>query len=338
MINIHEKIRLEIEKYFDFSKTSHAILKTTNVSNVNNIDAESGVVINLELVNNIRRINKFHNAVNEKLDKDNHYIICSETLEERRKRVWKKAPFGFKNIVRSVDFIYKRVIPKLPLIKKIYFSITHGYNRVLSKAEILGRLVSCGFEIIEYFEFENLFYVISKKNKIPDYNMSASYSPIFKMNRIGFKGEIIGVYKVRTMYPYSEYLQELIIKENKLENSGKILNDYRITTWGKFCRKYWIDELPMFINFFKRELNIIGVRPLSTGYFKKYPTYLQKLRIKVKPGLIPPYYADIPNNFNEILKSEENYIRKKIKHPIITDIKYFIKAFINIVFKGARSK
>ena len=94
----------------------------------------------------------------------------------------------------------------------------------------------------------------------------------------------------------------------------------------------------MFINFFKGELNIVGVRPLSEGYFNKYPKYLQKLRIQVKPGIVPPYYADMPNNFNEILESEKEYIDKKLKYPIRTDVKYFLRAFKNIVFKGARSK
>ena len=65
--------------------------------------------------------------------------------------------------------------------------------------------------------------------------------------------------KLRTMYPYSEYCQELIMRENKLAKSGKIWNDFRITTWGKFFRKFWFDELPMFINFFKgpKEIEII---------------------------------------------------------------------------------
>ena len=158
------------------------------------------------------------------------------------------------------------------------------------------------------------------------------------MKRIGYKGKKIGVYKMRTMYPYSEYCQDLIIKENNLDKSGKVSNDFRVTNWGKFFRKFWIDELPMLINFFKGELSLVGVRPLSENYFKRYPKKLQDLRIKVKPGLIPPYYADLPNFFDEILISEENYIRQKLKTPFLTDLKYFFKAFINIVFKGARSQ
>ncbi len=339
MINSLDKFLLEkIKKYIQLDQGS-------NILCLSNIDDalkqlkpySSDHVFNLEKTNNIRRINKFHESINSKLNKEGIYVSCTETLEERRKRIQNKSPFGLKNIIRIIDFVYNRVTPKLPILKVIYFFITKGHNRVISKAETLGRLISCGFDILEYFEYDNLLYVVSKKIKEPDFNMKVSYGPLFKMNRVGFKGEIIGVYKMRTMYPYSEYCQDLIVKENKLSQSGKVANDYRLTTWGRIFRKYWIDEIPMFINFFKRELNLVGVRPLSESYFFKYPKDLQQLRIKVRPGLIPPYYSDMPKSFEEILQSEKRYLEQKLKFPIRTDLKYFFKAFYNIFFKGARS-
>ena len=330
----------KINKYMDIHKNNISIVETTNSLNIqppiNDLKLEC--IINLGIVNNIRWINKFHEAVNEKLNNGHIYVSCGETLVERTRRIQNKIPFGFKQFFRAVDFIYKRVIPKVPGLKKIYFAITNGHNRVISKAEILGRLISCGFEVLEYFEHENLLYVISKKIQKPEFDMQVSYGPLFKMKRIGFKGDIIGVYKFRTMYPFSEYCQSLIIKENKLNKNGKILDDFRVTYWGKIFRKYWIDELPMFINFFKGELNIIGVRPLSKDYFSRYPKDLQELRVKLKPGLIPPYYVDLPTSFDEILNSEKKYIFQKMQSPFITDIKYFCKAFINIVIKGVRSQ
>ena len=93
----------------------------------------------------------------------------------------------------------------------------------------------------------------------------------------------------------------------------------------------------MFINFFKGELKLFGVRPLSPGYFRKYPHNLQKKRIKYKPGLVPPYYVDLPKKWDQILESEETYLDKYEKNPIITDIKYFFRAIYNITIKGNRS-
>ena len=167
--------------------------------------------------------------------------------------------------------------------------------------------------------------------------MNPSYGPIFKMKRIGYNGKIISVYKFRTMSPYSEYIQKRITDNNKLSDSGKIRNDYRITVYGKFLRKYWIDEFPMIINWFKRELKIVGVRPLSKDYFSRYPDDLKKLRIKTKPGLIPPYYVDLPVSFDEICDSERNYLNKFFKNPIKTDLIYFFSAFWNIFIRRKRS-
>ena len=62
------------------------------------------------------------------------------------------------------------------------------------------------------------------------------------------------------------------------------------------------------------------------------------MRIQFKPGLVPPYYVDLPKSFEEILDSERRYLEKKQKSMFITDFKYFSKAIVNILFKGARSK
>ena len=86
----------------------------------------------------------------------------------------------------------------------------------------------------------------------------------------------------------------------------------------------------MLINFFKGELSLIGVRPISESYFSNYPEQLKRIRLKIKPGLIPPYYADLPKNFNEIIASEERYILKKINSPIITDISYFFRDCMDV--------
>ena len=327
----------KISIYCDLDKINKYVLDSNDIVSLEKDIEKVDLIVNVGIVNNIRRINKLHESVNINLQQNGIYVSVGETMEERRIRVRNKSPFGLKTLIRIIDFIYKRMFPKLPIVKSIYFSITRGHNRVISKAEFLGRLVSCGFEIIEYFEHNNLLYVISKKIKKPDYNMNPSYGFLFKMKRVGYKGKIIGVYKIRTMYPYSEYCQNLIIKENELSKSGKVANDFRITTWGKLFRRFWIDEIPMFINFFKGDLGIVGVRPLSIGYFSKYPKEIQDLRIQVKPGLLPPYYADLPKNFDDILLSEKKYINSKIKNPIKTDLEYFFRIIINIL-RGARSQ
>jgi lipopolysaccharide/colanic/teichoic acid biosynthesis glycosyltransferase len=85
-------------------------------------------------------------------------------------------------------------------------------------------------------------------------------------------------------------------------------------------------------------MKLVGVRPLSKQYFELYNEELQKRRIKYKPGLIPPFYADMPSNLDEIQLSETRYLDSYEKHPFLTDFRYFWKSWWNILFRNARSR
>jgi lipopolysaccharide/colanic/teichoic acid biosynthesis glycosyltransferase len=93
----------------------------------------------------------------------------------------------------------------------------------------------------------------------------------------------------------------------------------------------------MLYNWVKGDVKLFGVRPLSQHYLSLYDEQVRKLRQKVKPGLIPPYYADMPRNIKEINESEKRYITSYLKHPIKTQVTYFLKVVNNILFRGARS-
>jgi lipopolysaccharide/colanic/teichoic acid biosynthesis glycosyltransferase len=93
----------------------------------------------------------------------------------------------------------------------------------------------------------------------------------------------------------------------------------------------------MLKNFFQGDMKIVGVRPLSKQYFELYRKDVQERRIKYKPGLIPPFYADMPVDLEEIQESELKYLDSYDKHPIYTDFRYFWKSSWNILFKKARS-
>src|SRR6056297_319381 len=294
-------------------------------------------VFNFQKINNIQRINKYFEKVNRHLDIYQYLVVRVETSESRRVRILNKFPKIVSRPYYILDFILKRIFPKWKPTKKIYFWLTQGKNRVLSLTETLGRLVSCGFKIQEHRRIGYDTYIIAKKVDDPVYDTAPTYGPLVRLNRIGKEGEKITVYKMRTMHPYSEYLQEYIYEQNSLQSGGKINNDSRVTEWGKWFRKLWIDELPMIFNLLKGQMKVVGVRPLSSHYFGLYPEDIQILRTKVKPGLVPPFYADMPETIEEIVESERTYIESYLEKPIRTDNKYFFKAMYNIFIKRARS-
>ena len=294
--------------------------------------------INLQRLNDVRRINRYLIEVYNKLQPNGIFISSFQPIKNRYKKFISKYPFYFAVIFYMLDFIWSRVIPKTPIVQKFYFNITKGRNRAISLAEGIGRLYYSGFHLISAFEHEDEFYFIAKKNSLPHNEKVNSYGLFFKMKRQGKNGKDIFVYKLRTMHPYSEYIQKFVYEINKLEIGGKLKDDFRVTSWGRVLRKLWIDELPMIINLLKGELKLVGVRPLSNHYLSLYDKELRDIRKKFKPGLIPPFYADMPKTLQEIIDSEKRYLDAYEKNPIRTDIKYLLMAFNNILLKSARSK
>lgn len=334
-----ENVRELIEKHTTEIKGNGRVVATTTRFNITALSENRyNCIINLHRINDIRWLNKFFEAVNEKLYGGGVFIGKVETYMLRKARILRNYLFPINYIIYTLDFIFRRVFPKLPVFKRLYFVVTKGQNRLLSRAETLGRLYSCGFEVLEEKYIDDELYFVAAKKAKPQFPESPTYGPLVKLKRIGKDGKFFFVYKMRTMHPYSEYLQQYVYDQNNLETGGKFKDDFRVNSLGRMMRKVWLDELPMFINVFKGEMKIVGVRPLSSHYFELYNEELKNKRIKYKPGLVPPYYVDLPSTLEEIMESELRYLEAYEKNPIKTDFRYFFLAWRNILLKNARSK
>ena len=325
------------ENYIDLSTNRSVVILRSDslrLDKVKDIDN----VVSLQKVNDIRYINKHFEKINSKLQKDGIFIGCLETFTARKQRKSINSIPIISSIYFAFEFLFKRILPKVSFTKKYYFDITKGNDRLLSKAEGLGRLVSCGFSIMDYKTIDGLLYFVVKKVDEPTYDINPSYGPVYKMSRIGKNGKMIGVYKFRTMHPYSEYLQDYIVNANGYAKTGKPADDFRIPVWGKFMRRLWLDELPQLYNVLKGELKLVGIRPVSKRYFQDIPKEMQKLRLTQIPGCIPPYVSlNRAGNVMSVLNAEKEYLEEKLRSPFTTDTKYFFNAIFNIVINHKRS-
>ncbi len=102
---------------------------------------------------------------------------------------------------------------------------------------------------------------------------SSMGSPIlFRQMRPGYKENIFGIYKFRTM-------------TSETDASAKLLPDAdRLVGVGKFIRSVSLDELPQLFNVLKGEMSFVGPRPLLVEYLPLYNNE-QKKRHDVKPGI-----------------------------------------------------
>jgi lipopolysaccharide/colanic/teichoic acid biosynthesis glycosyltransferase len=330
---------------FDFIASHIELNESTLFLSTNSIfnfqQVKSGAfqnIVNIKRANNFKDLNEYFKVVNDKLPFEGKFFVTVETYRLRKKRILNKYVVPFNYLYYFFDFLLTRVSPKLKFTKNLYYYLSVGKGLVVSKTELLGRLYFNGFELIDYDSFDNKKCFVVQKVKVPTYTEIPDYGLVFKQVRIGYQGKKINFYKLRTMHPYAEYIQGYMFDKYGSANGDKVIDDYRVPTWGKFLRTFWIDEIPMLINFFKGEIKLVGVRPLSPHKFYSYPKDLQQKRILVKPGLIPPFYADMPDTQEAFYETEHKYLDAYLKAPLKTDLRYFFISVSNILFKKARSK
>ncbi|WP_309640385.1 sugar transferase [Flavobacterium sp.] len=85
---------------------------------------------------------------------------------------------------------------------------------------------------------------------------------IFKQKRIGQFGRLFTIYKLKTIHPKTE----------------------QITFFGKYFRKYKLDEFPQFYNVFIGDMSIVGPRPDVPGYYDRLIGEDRKI-LELKPGI-----------------------------------------------------
>lgn len=108
---------------------------------------------------------------------------------------------------------------------------------------------------------------------------------IYSSPRVGRKGRKFVCHKFRTMVANADAVKNELRHLNEREGpTFKIAKDPRITQFGRFLRKYSLDELPQLWNVLKGEMSLVGPRPHPLDDYEQYQ--LEHLRrLDVKPGI-----------------------------------------------------
>ncbi|WP_082101630.1 sugar transferase [Demequina rhizosphaerae] len=105
----------------------------------------------------------------------------------------------------------------------------------------------------------------------------------FRQERIGKDGKPFAMLKFRSMVVGAESrLKEVVGDDVGMFYKPK--NDPRVTRFGRFMRRYSIDELPQLINVFKGDMSLVGPRPQIAAEVEQYGD-LEQRRLLVKPGM-----------------------------------------------------
>ncbi|MBT4120929.1 MAG: sugar transferase [Candidatus Magasanikbacteria bacterium] len=161
---------------------------------------------------------------------------------------------------------------------------------------------------------------------------------IYKNERVGIRGHKFFTLKFRSMFQKDstgsqfgkagekaqEAEKELIKKQSTRKGPiYKIADDPRVTKFGRFIRRWSVDELPQFFNVLKGEMSIVGPRPHQPREVEKYEEKYRKV-FTLKPGItgLAQISGRSDLDFEEEMKLDVFYIEK---WSLLLDVIIFVK-------------
>jgi len=156
---------------------------------------------------------------------------------------------------------------------------------------------------------------------------------IYNWNVVGLNKKPFNSWKFRTMVKNADSLKEKLLSKNEMSGPVfKIEKDPRIIPFGRWLRKWSVDELPQLFSVLKGDMSVVGPRPSGPHELILYESW-QRRKLSVKPGLTCLWQVNGRNkirDFNEWVKLDLEYIDN---WSLWLDLKIFIKTII-IVLKG----
>jgi exopolysaccharide biosynthesis polyprenyl glycosylphosphotransferase len=159
---------------------------------------------------------------------------------------------------------------------------------------------------------------------------------LYKAKVIGKNGKSFFWYKFRSMKLNDEKEHIELVKKHIKSNvkAEKLKGDSRITTIGKFIRKFGIDELPQLFNVLKGEMSLVGPRP-KLPYEYDLMEQWQKARFSVLPGISGLYQIKGKNDvaFSDEIVIDLYYIENR---SIKLDLEIAVKTIPFLIFGNNR--
>jgi exopolysaccharide biosynthesis polyprenyl glycosylphosphotransferase len=142
--------------------------------------------------------------------------------------------------------------------------------------------------------------------------MTSKGPVLFRQERSGLNGKSFTMYKFRTMVTNAEQLKRELAVLNEMSGPVfKVTNDPRITPFGRFLRKFSIDEFPQLFNVLRFEMSLVGPRPLPVDEVQRFDDVSHRRRLSVKPGLTCLWQVSGRNDikdFSEWVRLDLEYI------------------------------
>jgi exopolysaccharide biosynthesis polyprenyl glycosylphosphotransferase len=158
---------------------------------------------------------------------------------------------------------------------------------------------------------------------------------LFRQVRHGLNGRRFVLLKFRSMVHDAERQRDALMGLNKMSGPVfKIVNDPRVTSFGRFLRRTSLDELPQLWNVLRGDMSLVGPRPPLPAEVQKYARW-QRRRLSMKPGLTCLWQVNGRNgiDFEDWMKLDLQYIDN---WSLGLDLRILIRTIPAVIFsRGA---
>jgi exopolysaccharide biosynthesis polyprenyl glycosylphosphotransferase len=173
-------------------------------------------------------------------------------------------------------------------ISRTSFDDFYGHAIMVFRAVPEASWESVAKQLIDFFGAATLLLVLAPLLALVALLVKlTSPGPVyFRQQRSGLNGRPFTLYKFRTMVTNAEQLKHELAAMNEMSGPVfKVVNDPRITPFGRLLRKFSVDELPQLFNVLRAEMSLVGPRPLPVDEVKRFNDLAHRRRLSVKPGL-----------------------------------------------------
>ena len=180
------------------------------------------------------------------------------------------APSTMEILIDRAEFVPGQTVPLFKLRSPVFQGIDYALKRTF---DLIVATISLVF-------ISPILLAIAIMVKL-----NSRGPAIYRSVRPGMAGKPFSCFKFRTMREHADQIQADL--ESLNEQSGalfKIRQDPRLTTIGRFLRRYSLDELPQLVNVVRGEMSLVGPRPLPMRDFERLEEWHKK-RYLVLPGI-----------------------------------------------------
>jgi lipopolysaccharide/colanic/teichoic acid biosynthesis glycosyltransferase len=219
--------------------------------------------------------------------------VVVDTLRQKVRSVVDKLALGKEESIRlSFHFFPPDHAPEKTLNPAL-----HGEPYQEPQSDSAGRRIKRTMDVIcsilALVSLAPLLFAISIVIKL-----TSSGPVLFRQKRIGQFGKEFTFFKFRSMYTGSdpalhrEYVSHFIAGKAPMHKSAgaktsvyKIIDDPRVTPFGRFLRRTSLDELPQLLNVLNGEMSLVGPRPPLRYELNCYDLWHLRRMVDVKPGI-----------------------------------------------------